>query len=398
MRYQLITYLRGHVKLKVRGETIESLLNELIQFKIKIWNVKRLSEGMLEFHIHLNDFFKLRPLLKKTGCRMTVVKRYGAPFFLNKIMKRQFFISGIALFLAGIFILSTLIWNVEVIGNERLTSEDILEEAEDLGLYKYQFKFKMDNLDLIAKELTKRLPETSWVGVELKGTKIQIKVVESTIPEEEPLYNPRNLISTSDAIITKIFAEQGNPMVKVNHRVKKGDILISGVLGDEENQEIVVAKGEVKGLVWYEYNLKIPLKQEVKIYTGNVKDRKYLVLGNRAIKINGFGDLEFSSFENQLSRHMLSWREYPLHIGWIDEKVLESNLMERNLSIEEAKAVGIQQAKSDILFNTGIETAIVEENIIEADEKDGMIYMQILFEVEQNITTEQPITEFNEIF
>lgn len=398
MQYQLITYLRGHVKIEVKGSEIERLINELILSEIKIWNAQRVSDGSVEFHIHLNDFFKLRPFLKKTGSRMSVVKRYGAPFFLNKFLKRKFFISGIALFLIGIFILSTMIWNIEVVGNEEMNTEQILEEAEKLGIHKYQFKFKMDDLDVISKELTRNLPESSWIGVTMKGTKIQIKVVESTIPEEMPLLNPRNLIASSDAVITEIFAERGIPQVKINHRVKKGDILISGILGDEQNQEIVVAKGEVRGLVWYEYNVKVPLKQEVKVYTGSVVDRKYLVFGNRAIKIMGFGNLGFENFENKLSKHMLGWREYPLHIGWMDEKVLESDVLERELSMEEARSVGIQQAKSDILFNNGIESKIKAENMIEAKEKDGEVYMKILFEVEQDIMTEQPIAEFNEIF
>ncbi|NDI33719.1 sporulation protein YqfD [Chengkuizengella sediminis] len=398
MQYQLITYFKGHVKIEVRGKDIERLMNELILNKIKIWDARRVSEGSIEFHIQLNDFFKLRPFLKKTGCRMSVLKRFGAPFFLNKFLKRKFFISGIALFLIGIYILSTMVWNIEVIGNDNLSSEQILEEAEALGIHKYQFKFKMDDLDIVSKELTRNLPESSWIGVTMKGTKVQIKVVESTIPDEPPLLNPRNLVSNSDAIITEIFAEKGNPLVKVNYRVKKGDVLISGVIGDEENQEIVVAKGRIRGLVWYEYNVKVPLKQEVKVYTGSVVDRKYLVFGNRALKIRGFGSLEFEKSENILSKHMLGWREYPLHIGWMDEKVLESEVMERELSLEEARSVGIQQAKSDILFSTGVESKIQAQNMIEAKEKDGVVYMKILFEVEQDIMTEQPITEFNEIF
>ncbi|WP_160646177.1 sporulation protein YqfD [Chengkuizengella marina] len=398
MRYQLITYFRGHVKIVVRGKEIERFMNELIHNNIKIWDARRVSESSIEFHIHLNDFFKLRPLLKKTGCRMNVKERFGIPFFLNKFMKRKFFISGIALFLIGIYMLSTMVWDIEVIGNDSLSTEQILQEAEALGIHKYQFKFKMDDLDVVAKELTKNLPESSWIGVTMKGTKVQIKVVESTIPEELPLLNPRNLIATSDAIITEIFAEKGNPLVKVNHRVKKGDVLISGVIGDEETQEIVVAKGKVRGLVWYEYNIKVPLKQDVKVYTGNVVDRKYLVFGNKALKIMGFGSLEFEKSENILSKHMLGWRQYPLHIGWMDEKVMESEVVERELNMEEAQSVGIQQAKSDILFSTGIDSKIQAQNMIKVKEKDGIVYMKILFEVEQDIMTEQPITELNEIF
>ncbi len=76
-----------------------------------------------------------------------------------------------------------------------------------------------------------------------------IKIVEATIPETPQLLSPRHLVASKNAMVTEIFAEKGKPVVKPNAYVRKGDILISGILGDEAHQQTVVAQGKVKG--WY---------------------------------------------------------------------------------------------------------------------------------------------------
>src|SRR5690606_21406703 len=142
--------------------------------------------------------------------------------------------------------------------------------------------------DVLSKKLVTAIPGTTWIGVEKVGTKVNIQVVEATIPEAQQLNNPRHLIATKDAVITYIIAQQGKPMVKKNHKVKAGDILISGIIGSEAHSQVVVAQGNVKGLVWYEYEVKAPLVQKYRVFTGERQARSYIVLGNRALKIKGF--------------------------------------------------------------------------------------------------------------
>lgn len=97
------------------------------------------------------------------------------------------------------------------------------------------------------------------------GTSISITVIDSTKPEKLTLEGPRHLVAKADAVVTRIIAENGRPKVERNDRVRKGDILISGILGDEQRNKAVVSKGKVMGLVWHEYRIESPLVTKSKI-------------------------------------------------------------------------------------------------------------------------------------
>jgi similar to stage IV sporulation protein len=296
------------------------------------------------------------------------------------------------LFFMLLFLLSSLVWNVNVTGNEKLATEDILKAAKEEGIRPYQWIFRLKDADKLSRALSQKLPEASWIGVERKGTTITIQVVEAEKPDKDPLVSPRHLVSSSDAVVTSIYAEQGRPLVQKNTRVKKGQVLISGVMGDgEANSQHVVAKGEVKGLVWHEYQLQVPLVQKRKVYTGDRKDKSYFVLGNRAIQLWGYGKEPFETSETLTELDPLTWRSFKLPVGWMTEKVMEVTEQQETLQPEEAKKLGIQGAIRDILAKYGTDSQIISQKILHEKKENGKVYMKVLFEVEESIAKELPI-------
>jgi similar to stage IV sporulation protein len=235
------------------------------------------------------------------------------------------------------------------------------------------------------------LPGTAWVGVHISGTHLTIKIVESTVPDKLPLMNPRNLVASKNALITEIMAIKGRPVVKPNMYVRKGDLLISGIIGMEPNTQIVVATGTVKGLIWYTSNIEVPLIKTYKVYSGESHNRSYLVLGTRALQLTGYGKPTYSQSEIIPERKTLQWRSYSLPIGWLYEKVMEVNYVNQPISYEEAKSSGLRQSRLDLLSGLGKESRIVSEKILHQKTENGKVYMEVLFEVEESIIEEQPI-------
>lgn len=117
--------------------------------------------------------------------------------------------------------MSSLIWDIEVKGNDKLSTESVLKAARQEGLYPFQWSFRLSSQDKLSRALMQKLPEASWIGVEKQGTLVTIQVVEASQPTPAPLYSPRHIISKADAVVTEIFAEQGRPVVHKNTRVKK---------------------------------------------------------------------------------------------------------------------------------------------------------------------------------
>lgn len=385
--------IRGYVETEVRGGKLEELLNRMVELKLMFWNVRRVGTEKALFNILIKDFFRLRPLLKETGCRIHVARRFGFPFLLDKLEKRKFFAAGFALFVISLYLLSSLVWQVTVEGNKKIPAEDVLTAAKQEGIYPLQWKFRLGDQNVLSQKLHSLLPGAAWVGVTVKGTHVNIKVVESKEPEEKQLLSPRHLISTADAVVTDIFVEQGQGMVKPNTRVKKGDVLISGILGNEENRKIVVAKGKVRGLVWHEYNIEVPTIQKVKVYSGESKERNYLVIGNRALLVSGFGETGFNKFETIPTLDKLQWRGIILPFGWLHEKVMDVEYVENRMSREESEQVGLQQARADILMKSGYDSRIENEKILHEKLEDGKVYMKVLFEVDEEISKEYPLIQ-----
>jgi similar to stage IV sporulation protein len=391
MKHPALTKLRGTVTLAVRGENVEDFINLLTEHHIPVWNVRPMGTTLAEMNLLLPHVFLLRPLLRRTGCKMHILKRQGLPFVAVRLAKRKFFLAGLALFWIGLLLMSSLIWDIEVKGNDKLSTESVLKAARQEGLYPFQWSFRLSSQDKLSRALMQKLPQASWIGVEKQGTLVTIQVVEASQPAPEPLYSPRHLISNADAVVTEIFAEQGRPVVHKNTRVKKGAILISGTLGDEENQQQVVAKGEIKGLVWHEYEIISPMVRCSSTYTGNSHERLYLVLGNRAVQLWGYGKIPYPAHKTTVEHDPLTWRSYKLPVGWMTESVRETRIQEEKLTEAEAKETGIEGARANILAKYGKGTKIMSQKILHEKRDNGKVYMKVLFEVEQDIAEELPL-------
>ncbi len=200
---------------------------------------------------------------------------------------------GIVGFVAGIYLLSSVVWSIKVEGNEKLKTADILQAAQQQGLRVHQWKWRLKDPDTMSKELHGKLPGTAWVGVQVRGTQLIIKVVESRLPEDRPLMNPRHLVASKNALVTQIIAEKGKPMVRPNTYVRKGDILISGIIGDEANSSTVVSQGTVKGLVWYSPKIEVPLTQKYKVYTGETYEKKIYCVRAKGAPAHGLPQTGF---------------------------------------------------------------------------------------------------------
>ena len=391
MQSRLLAYMRGYVLVEIAGNGLEAFCNAAVEAGCAIWNVSRISPQRIRLYADLRSFFAFRALLKQTGCRSKVLRRYGLPFVLRRLEMRLFFVGGFAVFIAGLYVFSQMVWQVQIEGNERISYDQVVKAAEQQGIRRMQWKFKLEEPSLLSQRLTQALPGAAWVGVDISGTQVRIQVVEQAVPEQRELMSPRHLIATADAVVTGIYVERGRALAKTNMRVKQGDILISGLIGSNEHGRTVVAQGSVRGLVWHEYAVSSPLVHHHKVYTGDRKVRRYVVLGGRALQITGYGKLPFAAYDTRAERTAPEWRGFKLPVGLIREELKGVDTVEVPLAADEAKSVGLMHARTDVLLKAGEGSRITAEKILHEKIEGGKVYMKVLFEVEQEITKELPI-------
>ncbi|WP_167577570.1 sporulation protein YqfD [Ammoniphilus sp. YIM 78166] len=391
MQHQWLKWFNGYLVIILRGRRIERLINLAVQKKMQVWNITRYDDQRGKINIRLEDFFLLKPLLRETGCRMQIMSRHGFPFFLTRVRERYAFFGGFLLFIIMLFLLSNVIWSIEVVGNEKIGKYEVLQVAEKIGIQQGKFSFMMDEPDKIQAKLLENLPEASWVGFQIKGTKAQIRVVEKILPETKEALSPRHLVAKKSAVISTIFAEEGKPVVRPDDFVKKGDILVSGLIGKAESPTAVAARGRVEGEVWYETEVIVPIEQKQAVFVGESHRNFYIVWGEKQIKIWGYKELPFQNYEIKDQKWVMRWGDKSFPLAWKTEDLHAVETQEKLVDEKQAQDMAIQAARQDILSKMGNGGYIKEEKVLHLKRENDKVYIKMHVVAIEDIAVEQPI-------
>lgn len=288
MLIKLLRWFTGYLLVHIKGYSPERFINLCSNNNILIWRLKKIATGY-EFYISVKGFKKLRPIVKKTRTRPFIIKRVGFPFVCNRFKKRKFFLIGILLCCVILYSLSLFIWDIGMEGEYTNTKEIILEYLESQGVYQGVLKKKI-NCQNIEEKIRKEYVDIGWVSAEIRGTRLLIKISESNIiKKKEENVKPHHIIATKDGIITSIVTRNGTPMVKVGDIVKKGDIIVSGVIEiirdntEIISKEIVPSDADIRMKTIYNYKESLPLNYRKKDYTLKSKKGFAISIFNRKI-------------------------------------------------------------------------------------------------------------------
>jgi similar to stage IV sporulation protein len=308
--------LTGYLIIEVEGEGLEPFINMAMTRGILLWEIRRTGEHSLQARVRISGFFGLRHIARRTRCRVRIRARCGLPFLAAKIRRRKVLAIGSLLFLSILYLLSSFVWVVKVTGNENLKAEEILEAAEAHGLRPGVLRSQLDK-SLLEQQLREEFPGLTFVTLWVKGTMIEIEVVEKVLPPEvENEKQPAHLIASRDGIVEDIVVMVGDPQVKPGDTVKTGQILISGVVPPpgtrepplpgvilppplETEYKYVHARGLVRARVWYEGYGDAYLVEEEE-YDGGEKATQFrATVGDKEIILWGPRTIPFTEYRQQ---------------------------------------------------------------------------------------------------
>src|SRR5699024_9891540 len=95
----------------------------------------------------------------------------------------------------------------------------------------------LDTLDNMQRDLLHQIPELLYIGIVKNGTTYHIDAVEKMEEKKSRVLPNQNLVATKDGVIKKLFIKNGMVKVAVNDVVEKGDILVSGTILTDENED-----------------------------------------------------------------------------------------------------------------------------------------------------------------
>jgi similar to stage IV sporulation protein len=393
MKNQWVEFIFGRVTVKITGKGTERYLNALTRNGLHIWNVKRHGTETLTFKMRLQDAMKTRKVARESGCKITFLQRDGIPFLLKRSLKNSGFILGLLFFFCFIFLLSNVVWGIEVNGAKPATEHQIRKELDKMGVKIGKVQFFVENVDTIQRKLTDRIGALTWVGVELNGTTYHLQVVEKNQPKEPEKLTPRNLVAKKKATIVNMYVEKGQPIVTIHDQVMPGQLLVSGLIGKEGEEQLVAAKGEIWGETWYKGHVELPLQTTFNVYNGKEQQKHSILVGKWTIPFWGFGKPEFKEYETEKDIQKIHFLKWELPVSILNTTNREREEFVRTYNKQEAVKIAADIAKNDIKNTIDEDAIIKDEKILHKSFENGKVKLDIHFKIIENIAKGQPITK-----
>lgn len=268
---RILNFLKGYLIITVEGKFTERFINICIRRNILIWDVRRSGINKVRCKIATDDFYKLRDVARITSSKPRITNRMGLPFRLIQYRNRWPIFISIILFISIIYFTSTHIMSVDVTGNERIPTDQIMSELSDIGV---SLGYPVSSLtpDRIRNEMIIRNNDIAWLGVNIRGCRVYIEVTERIDTESIPHIDgdPCNLVATIDGVIDEMEVKQGQSMVVIGDAVREGDLLVSGIMDSVYGTfRSVHSYGEIYAKTIYSETQEYPLKYIQRLYSSD---------------------------------------------------------------------------------------------------------------------------------
>ena len=221
------------VYVEVEGKNVLLFIRRIINNNIKYDKYSLINKNKLRLRITYDDYVSL--ISKNSIYKITVIKYYGFKKIKYLFLKyKDYFLSSI-IGLLMIIILSNITFKIDIIHNDKDVRQLIKNELKNNNI-KELYKTPSYKKRLLVKKriLKENKDKIEWLEIEVKGSKIIVKVTERRINKTQKELHPRHIVAKKSAILKKIVAEDGMILKKKNDYVEKGETVISGdILKDE---------------------------------------------------------------------------------------------------------------------------------------------------------------------
>lgn len=260
---KVINWIKGYVIIEIEGLFLEKFTNFCIANQLSFWNVIKISNTKIRLTTDIKSFKKMRKYARKTRCRMKLIQRNGIPFKAFKYRKRKWFIVGVLIFLVTLKLLSSMVWNINIIGDENIDTKELISELEELGLTKCKFKKSIDTFYITYKIMIQR-EDLAFITIKFDGINANVEIKEKKLKPEIELQNQAtNIIANKTGIISQINVLSGVKKVNVGDTVMPGDILVEGIMEMTklpEKTQYIHSEAQIKARVWYEEEQKMKIE------------------------------------------------------------------------------------------------------------------------------------------
>ena len=258
----------GRFTLRILKESSFAALDVVIKNNLTYEKIKYLPNGDISLLVHSSLKDQYINVFSQNEIECVFGQDKGLSVCISKYSKRWGAFLGLFILLISVYFSSKIVWKINVEGNSKISDDEIVNLLEECG-FKLGTYIPSVNFDTLHNQFLMNSDNISWISINLDGNTANVKVKEIMKDSISQKKTYANVVSKFDGQIQFISVHEGIKTVKIGDVVKKGDILISGVLDSKsEGVRFVRADGIVKAYVKKNIYIKLPMKETVKHYTG----------------------------------------------------------------------------------------------------------------------------------
>ena len=388
-------FVKGYVIINVSGFYIERFLYICAKQGIELFGIGKKTGNGVVVCMNIKDFKRIRPIVFKTKVRVSVLKKYGLPFYFKKAKKRRALIAGMLLLSVMAFISSGFIWSVEINSEDEEVTNELINAIDLAGVHIGAYKPFLPEGEKIKSIIMNNTDNIVWAWVYIKGTKAVVDFKEGIpAPKVVDRSVPCDIVARRDGVITEVVEKNGESRVVSGDTVAKGDLLIAGTLEIPGGEyKTVHSIGDVYARVWHEKSGEYKLYVENEIPTGNKKDFITLKLFSKCIDLYVDENIPYSdySIQEKLSELKMGKDNF-LGVGFYKKTYNEIERQRTSISVDDA----LEIAKNDLEMQISREllagSSVVDKQIQYEQIDDETIKVTLTMEFIEQIGREVPFT------
>lgn len=258
-------------KIKIEGKDVKRFIRMLYRSGIYFEEIS-LDHGSAYIKVDKKNYKKLKDI--KTSYNIEIIELFGISKFNHLIRSNFIFLIFTTFGIFLLYFLSNIIFDVEVIHNDKYIRDLLYSELDKYNIKKYNFVKKYEYVQKVKNEILNNYKnDIEWLEIERVGTVYKIRVDKRIINNIKQDGQNRHVVAKKNGIIMRIVAEKGEIVKKVYDYVRAGDIIISGEI--YKNKEVIgqtSASGDVYAEVWYKVKVEMPISYKEEALTGRSKN------------------------------------------------------------------------------------------------------------------------------
>lgn len=340
MRFE--EYVFGYKILTVREEDRPGVLSALLKR-----NLSAKMDFSGEIYVSLLKLKRYKKAL--SSFKYEISDTMGLPSAILKYRYRYGVICGIMLSIIYILTAFSLVWDIRIEDGESIYDTCVETELEENGFAVGKI-WRTFSLSKLESDILEKSNKIGWININRRGTvayvSIREKSANDSVEKDKNIFS--NIVASRDCVIEAITVKSGIACVRAGDTVKKGELLISGVVPSEFGGGFVRAEGEIIGAFSEKIEYTMPKEEAKKTYAKEQTNEISLKILNFSVKLfkkYGKNDRECVIIEDTKNFVLLGKYRIPFGI----RKVYIQDIEEETVIYSEKEMVEIANARFDTI-------------------------------------------------